>query len=69
MERVDCPVPCAAVTDLRDEFDRYKEKTDDRLNRSDVTLATINTKLNWLIGILSALGLAVFSAVLKMFTG
>lgn len=69
MDRMECIPPCKAVSDLRDDFDAYKEKTDERLRMSDVTLATINTKLNWLIGILSALGVAVLSAVLKLFTG
>ena len=32
-------------------------------------MATINTKLNWLIGILSSIGVAVLTAVLKIIIG
>ena len=35
----------------------------------DVSMATINTKLNWLIGILSSIGLAVLTAVMKIVMG
>ena len=37
-----------------------------RLAAGDVSMATINIKLNWLIGILSAIGAAVLTAVLKV---
>ena len=36
------------------------------LFRSDVSMATINTKLNWLFGILSGIGAAVLAAVLRI---
>ena len=44
-------------------------RTARRLAAGDVSLATINTKLNWLIGLLSAIGAAVLSAALKLAVG
>lgn len=65
-----CPArPCDEVKTLRRDFEAYREHTSERLRAGDVSLATINTKLNWLIGILSALGAAMLTVVLKLVTG
>ena len=65
-----CPTrPCREVTELQSRFDRFREETDRRLAAGDVNMATINTKLNWLIGMLSAIGAAVITAVLKTIGG
>jgi len=62
----DCSRPCRELKDLEDRFHRFREETARRFAAGDVSMATINTKLNWLIGILSSIGLAVLTAVLKI---
>ena len=57
------PNPCTGLTELQKRFDAYREDTAERLAGTDVRLATINTKLNWLIGMLSAVGTAVLAEV------
>ena len=61
-----CPRPCRELGELKGRFERFREETLRRLAAGDVSMATINTKLNWLIGILSAIGVAVMTAVLKL---
>ena len=63
-----CVGPCRALEELQGNFDRFREETTRRLAAGDVSMATINTKLNWLIGILSSIGVAVLTAVMKMIT-
>ena len=61
-----CPGPCRELGELEKRFERFREATQRRLAEGDVSMATINTKLNWLIGILSSIGVAVLAAVLKI---
>lgn len=61
-----CPAPCRELEELREQFGQFREETLRRLSAGDVSMATINTKLNWLIGILSSIGVAVLTAVMKM---
>ena len=62
-----CPEhPCRELTELQGQFSRFREETVRRLAAGDVAMATINIKLNWLIGILSAIGAAILTAVLKV---
>ena len=63
-----CPQPCRKLDELEKRFERFREDTMRRLAEGDVSMATINTKLNWLIGILSSIGVAVLAAVLKIIT-
>lgn len=56
---------CEGLRSVRADLEQYRRVTDARLAQGDVTLATINTKLNWLVGLLSAIGAAVLSAALK----
>ena len=58
--------PCRELRELQDSFQRFREETTRRLAAGDVSMATINTKLNWLIGILSSIGVAVLAAVMKL---
>ncbi len=70
MEKNNCPAhPCRELTELQGDFDKFREETTRRLAAGDVSLATINTKLNWLIGLLSAIGAGVLSAALKLAVG
>lgn len=64
-----CERPCRELEELQGEFRKFRKETEHRLADGDVTMATINTKLNWLIGILSAIGAAVMTAVLKIISG
>ena len=64
-----CPKPCREHLDLEKRFERFREETQRRLAAGDVSMAPINTKLNWLIGILASIGVAVLTAVLKLVTG
>ena len=50
--------PCHELTELQKRFTRFQDDTVKRLAAGDVSMATINTKLNWLIGILSGIGAA-----------
>ena len=61
-----CSRPCRELQELDRRFRRFREETVRRLAAGDVSMATINTKLNWLIGILSSIGVAVLTAVLKI---
>ena len=47
--------PCRELTELQKRFTRFQDDTVKRLAAGDVSMATINTKLNWLIGILSGI--------------
>ena len=58
--------PCQELQELKDSFHRFREETTRRLAAGDVSMATINTKLNWMIGILSSIGVAVLAAVMKL---
>ena len=70
MEKANCPDrPCRELTTLLGDYTKFKEETTRRLAAGDVSMATINTKLNWLIGILSAIGAAVLTAALKLIVG
>ena len=53
--------PCRELTELQKRFTRFQDDTVKRLAAGDVSMATINTKLNWLIGILSGIGAAVLT--------
>jgi hypothetical protein len=64
-----CDRPCGELRELETSFDRFREETNRRFAAGDVSMATINTKLNWLIGILSSIGLAVLTAALKIVVG
>ena len=64
-----CSRPCRELRELENGFQRFREETDRRFAAGDVSMATINTKLNWLIGILASIGAAVLTAVLKLLTG
>ena len=64
-----CSRPCRELAELDRRFRRFREETVRRLAAGDVSMATINTKLNWLIGILSSIGVAVLTAVLKIIIG
>ncbi|MBQ9392393.1 MAG: hypothetical protein IJU18_00180 [Oscillospiraceae bacterium] len=64
-----CSHPCRELRDLQSGFDRFREETARRLAAGDVSMATINTKLNWLIGILSSIGVAVLTAAMKLVIG
>ena len=61
-----CPKPCRELGELEKRFERFREDTQRRLAEGDMSMATINTKLNWLIGILSSIGVAVMTVVLKI---
>ena len=63
-----CGEPCRELRELQGSFTQFREETVRRLAAGDVSMATINTKLNWLIGILSSIGVAVLTAVMKMIT-
>ncbi len=65
----DCSHPCRELTELQESYRRFREDTIRRLAEGDVSMATINTKLNWLIGILSGIGAAVLTAVMKILIG
>ncbi len=64
-----CVHPCKELKELEGKFSDFREETNRRFAAGDVSMATINTKLNWLIGILSSIGLAVLTAVLKLLMG
>lgn len=66
---VNCNQPCKDLKELERRFGDFREETNRRFAAGDVSMATINTKLNWLIGILSSIGLAVLTAVLKILMG
>ena len=58
--------PCHELAELQKRFARFQDNTVKRLAAGAVSMATINTKLNWLIGILSGIGAAVLAAVLRI---
>ena len=58
--------PCHELAELQKRFARFQDETVKRLAAGDVSMATINTTLNWLIGILSGIGAAVLAAVLRI---
>ncbi len=58
--------PCHELAELQKRFARFQDDTVKRLAAGDVSMATIITKLNWLIGILSGIGAAVLAAVLRI---
>ena len=58
--------PCHELAELQKRFARFQDDTVKRLAAGDVSMATINTTLNWLIGILSGIGAAVLAAVLRI---
>ena len=58
--------PCHELAELQKRFARFQDDTVKRHAAGDVSMATINTKLNWLIGILSGIGAAVLAAVLRI---
>lgn len=60
-----CSGTCRELRELRESYEHFREETTRRLAAGDVSMATINTKLNWLIGILSAIGVAVMTAILR----
>lgn len=54
--------PCEAVKNLQKIVERHELQ----LNEGKTNFATINTKLNFVIGIMSAVGVAVLGCVVKM---
>jgi len=54
--------PCEAVERLQQIVERHEQQ----LNDGRMNFATINTKLNFVIGIMSAVGVAVLGVVVKM---
>ncbi len=62
----DCVHPCKELKELEGKFSDFREETNRRFAAGDVSMATINTKLNWLIGILSSIGVAVRTGVRKI---
>ena len=67
--RDDRPKSCRELSELEQRFERFREDTVRRLAEGDVSMAMINTKLNWLIGLLSSIGAAVLAAVVKLILG
>lgn len=59
-------VPCEQVKQLEKDFQEFVNETEKRLAKGDTTFAVINTKLNWLIGILGCIGATCLTAVLKL---
>ena len=64
-----CRVPCEEVRNLRKDFESYRKSTDDRLEEGNTRFAVIDTKLNWLIAILGAIGASVLGVLLKLAAG
>ena len=60
MDNKECP--CEAVKSLQ----KIVEKHEAQLNEGRTNFATINTKLNFVIGIMSAVGVAILGVVVKM---
>ena len=58
--------PCHELAELQKRFARFQDDTVKRLAAGDVSMGSMNTKLNWLIGILSGIGAAVLAAVLRI---
>lgn len=64
---------------LRNEFDQRYVKKDDcvdnrtkfdrRIDETEKSFAVLNTKLNWLIGILSAIGVSVMGIAINGLLG
>ncbi len=65
----DCQTPCAALRQLNRELTRYRQQTDERLREGSTRFAVIDTKLNWLIGILGSIGISVLGVLLKLAAG
>lgn len=63
----------SAAADARfvteEKCDELMEKTRDEISKINVDVAQIGTKLNTIIGILSAIGVAFLGAVVKFFFG
>lgn len=59
-DKKDCP--CEAVKHLQKIVDEHEKQ----LNRGDVQFAVINTKLNVVIGVMAAIGVAFCGVVVKM---
>lgn len=67
------------LTFLRNEFDqRYvkkddcvdnRTKVDNRIDETEKSFAVLNTKLNWLIGILSTIGVSVLGIAINGLLG
>lgn len=64
-----CTEPCLTLRRLSGRCEEYRSRNEERMRRSEVSMATINAKLNWLIGLLSALGTAGLAVLLKLATG
>ena len=54
--------PCEAVKHLQKIVDGHEKQ----LNRGDVQFAVINTKLNVVIGVMAAIGVAFCGVIVKM---
>ena len=61
-----CARPCRELKELEGSFDRFREETGRRLAAGDISMATINTKLNWLIAVLSAVGVALLGTITSL---
>lgn len=67
------------LTFLRNEFDQRYVKKDDcvdnrvkvdrRIDETEKSFAVLNTKLNWLIGILSTIGVSVLGIAINGLLG
>ena len=65
----DCTMPCPSLRKLDRELSSYQRRTEERLKEGSTRFAVIDTKLNWLIAILGAVGVAVLGVLLKLATG
>lgn len=54
--------PCDTVKDLQHRVDEHEH----RINKQDITIAVITTKLNVLIGILVAIAIPIMGIAVKL---
>ena len=64
-----CPQGCHALTELQEIVHQHGERIDkheERLGRGNVEFAVISTKLNIIMAVLSAVGIAVCGAIISI---
>ncbi len=68
--------PCDSVVQIRKDFEKYKLSTDAKLDvlsngqqTLEVNIAMINTKLNFIIGGISVLSVALAGIIVPMMFG
>lgn len=64
-----CPQGCHALTELQEIVRQHGERIDkheERLGRGNVEFAVISTKLNIIMAVLSAVGIAVCGAIISI---